>query len=81
MNHPVPLAMIDLLQNFGSTLLVVVLWTVIGCLLLVAAMKLFDLLTPGKLEEHVFKDGNVAAAIVYGAAFVGLAIIIVGAMH
>ena len=56
-------------------------WTLFGCILLVLAMKLFDALTPGRLQEQVFKSGNIAAAIVYGAAFVGMAIIIASAIH
>ncbi len=44
-------------------------------------MKLIDALTPGRLQDHVFKDGNVAAAVVYGAAFIGIAIVIASAMH
>lgn len=81
MHYLVTLGVIDAFENFGSTIVQVVLWTFIGCLLLVAAMKFIDWLTPGKLEDHVFKDGNVAAAVVYGAAFVGIAIVIASAMH
>ncbi|HVU36446.1 MAG TPA: DUF350 domain-containing protein [Opitutaceae bacterium] len=56
-------------------------WTLFGCILLVLALKLFDALTPGKLQEQVFRDRNTSAAVVYGAALVGFAIIIASAMH
>lgn len=64
-----------------SSVLSVVLWTLIAVVLLAGAMRLFDLLTPGKLEDHVFKDENTSAAIVYGCAFIAFAIVIASAMH
>jgi uncharacterized membrane protein YjfL (UPF0719 family) len=75
------LAVIEDLHVLGLTALEVTLWVLFGCVLLVGAMKLFDWLTPGKLQEQVFKEGNVAAATVYGAATVGIAIIITSALH
>jgi uncharacterized membrane protein YjfL (UPF0719 family) len=56
-------------------------WAFFGIVLCVAALKLFDLITPGKLQDQVFKDGNTAAAVVYGAALLASAIIIASAMH
>lgn len=56
-------------------------WALFGVVLCVVALKLFDLITPGKLQEQVFKDGNTAAAIVYGSALLASAIIIASAMH
>jgi uncharacterized membrane protein YjfL (UPF0719 family) len=64
-----------------ASVISVALWTLFAVVLLAGAMKLFDLLTPGKLEEHVFKDQNVAAATVYAGAFVAFAIVIASAMH
>jgi len=60
---------------------VVTLWVLFGCLLLVGGLKLVDWLTPGKLEQQVFIEKNLAAAVVYGGAFVAIAIIIASAMH
>ena len=74
------LAIVDL-ASLGATLVPVVIWTLIASVLLVLAMKLFDLMTPGKLHEQVFRDKNVAAAIVYGAALVAFAIVICASMH
>ena len=62
-------------------MLSVALWVLYAALLCIGAMKIIDLLTPGKLEDHVFKDNNVAAAIVYGCVFIGFAIIIASALH
>ncbi len=59
----------------------VALWALYAVALCVLALKLFDLLTPGKLEDNVFKDQNIAAAIVYAGAFVSFAIVIASAMH
>ncbi|MCS6242992.1 MAG: DUF350 domain-containing protein [Opitutus sp.] len=56
-------------------------WAIFGVFLSVIALKIFDLITPGKLEVLVFKDGNTAAAIVYGAALITCGIIIASAMH
>ena len=38
--------------------------------------KLFDLLTPGKLEEEIVQKQNIAAAILGGAIVVGICIIV-----
>ena len=81
MHYLAPFGVVEDLGNFGLTFVQVALWTFLGCLLLIGAMKFIDWLTPGKLQDHVFKDGNVAAAIVYGAAFIGIAIVIASAMH
>jgi uncharacterized membrane protein YjfL (UPF0719 family) len=56
-------------------------WAIFGVFLSVVALKIFDLITPGKLEMLVFKEGNTAAAIVYGAALITCGIIIASAMH
>ncbi len=56
-------------------------WALFGIVLCVISLKLFDLITPGRLQDQVFKDANTAAAIVYGAALLASAIIIASAMH
>ena len=67
--------------GFGATALQVTAWTVLAAALLVGALKVFDLLTPGKLHDQVFTERNVAAAVVYGAALIAFAIVISAAMH
>ena len=71
---------LEFISRLPSPVLVA-LWAFYAVFLAVIALKLFDKLTPGKLEEHVFKDENVAAAIVYAGAFIGFAIVIASAMH
>ena len=71
-NHLMPF-----LSALGSALL----WTFFGILAAIGALKLFDKLTPGRLEDHVFKEQNVSAAIIYAAVFLGACIIVASAMH
>jgi uncharacterized membrane protein YjfL (UPF0719 family) len=80
MNTSLPLAVL-LSGETLQTALSVACWTFFGIFLCVAGVKLIDWLTPGKLIDQVFKEKNTAAAIVYAAGFVAIAIIIVGAMH
>jgi len=56
------------------------LFAAIGFVLLFAGYRLFDRLTPTSLSDDVFKNGNVAAAIVMSALIIGVAIIIYAAM-
>ncbi len=67
--------------DFLYTIASIAGWALFGVVLCVLALKCFDLITPGKLEEHVFKDGNTAAAIVYAGALIASGIIIASAMH
>lgn len=59
----------------------VVFWSILAGALATVLLFLFDLVTPGKLCHQVFKEGNRAAATVYGAVFIGLCIVIASAMH
>lgn len=68
-------------SSFLVTALQVAGWVLFACFLLVAGLKLFDLLTPGKLHDQVFGDRNVAASVVYGSVVIALAIIIASALH
>ena len=80
---PIPLfaSIIPVGSELLSTAVAVAGWAIFGVVLSVFTLKIFDLITPGKLEVHVFKDGNTAAAIVYGAALITCGIIIASAMH
>ena len=81
MNVPLLAAVSLFSSEFIYTIASVAGWALFGVVLCVVALKLFDLITPGKLHEHVFKDGNTAAAIVYGSALIASGIIIASAMH
>ena len=48
----------------------------LGIGLAILGFKLFDLLTPGKLEEEIVQKQNIAAAILGGAIVIGICIIV-----
>lgn len=52
----------------------------LGILLAVLGFKIFDWLTPGKMQEEIFHKGNIAAAILAGAFLIGICIIIARAI-
>lgn len=52
----------------------------LGILLAVLGFKIFDWLTPGKMQEEIFQKGNVAAAILGGAFLIGICMIIAKAI-
>ena len=52
----------------------------IGIALAIAGFKLFDLLTPGKLEEEIVQKQNIAAAILGAAIIIGICMIVARAV-
>jgi putative membrane protein len=52
----------------------------IGILLVILGFKLFDWLTPGKLQDEIIQKNNIAAAILAGAFIVGICIVIAAAV-
>jgi len=58
-----------------------VVYAALGMVLLYLGYRLFDWLTPTNLQEDIFKNGNVAVAILIGAFILGLAIVIGAAIH
>jgi len=61
--------------------LLTLIYAVLGIALLFAGYRIFDWLTPTDLQDDVFKQGNVAVAILTGSFIIGLAIVILGAIH
>jgi uncharacterized membrane protein YjfL (UPF0719 family) len=59
----------------------VLAWALFSTFLLAALMWLFDLITPGRLHEMLFKEKSQAAAIVYAGVVIALAIIVAAALH
>ncbi len=53
----------------------------LGVVLMYLAYRAFDLLTPTVSFDQELKKGNVAVAIFVGALFVGIAIIVSGALN
>ena len=58
-----------------------VVYAALGMVLLYLGYRLFDWLTPTNLQEDIFKNGNVAVAVLIGAFILGLAIVIGAAIH
>lgn len=69
-------------MNFGHELrifITAIVYAFAGMALLLVGYRLFDLMTPTNLQEKVFKDGNVAVAVVVGFFMLGVAVVIHGA--
>ncbi len=62
-------------------LILSLVYAVVGMLLLYLGYRLFDLLTPTDMQKKIFEEGNTAVAITVGAFIIGLAIVILGAIH
>jgi len=58
-----------------------IIYAVLGMVLLYIGYKVFDLITPTDMQKKIFEEGNTAVAITVGAFILGLAIVILGAIH
>jgi uncharacterized membrane protein YjfL (UPF0719 family) len=58
-----------------------IVYALLGMVLLFVGYRVFDWLTPTDLQEDIFKNGNVAVAVLVGSFIIGLAIVILGAIH
>ncbi len=58
-----------------------IIYALLGMVLLYIGYRVFDWLTPTDMQEDIFKDGNVAVAVLAGSFIIGLAIVILGAIH
>jgi len=58
-----------------------IIYAVLGMILLYIGYKVFDLVTPADMQKKIFEEGNTAVAITVGAFIIGLAIVILGAIH
>jgi uncharacterized membrane protein YjfL (UPF0719 family) len=63
-------------DSFAWGVLTTVTFGLIGIVLAVIGFKLFDYLTPGKLEEEIVQKQNIAAAILGGAIVLGICLIV-----
>ena len=68
-------------EAFGMSVLNVVTYAILGIVLAVIGFKVFDYLTPGKLDEEILQKQNIAAAILAGAVILGICIIVAAAVH
>ena len=68
-------------QQFGTNIVLSVVFALLGFVLLFIGYRVFDMMTPTDLNKRIFEDGNVAAAILAGAFVLGLAVIIAMAIN
>jgi uncharacterized membrane protein YjfL (UPF0719 family) len=61
---------------FGMAVVSTLVFGVIGIALAILGFKLFDMLTPGKLEEEIVQKQNIAAAILGAAIILGICLIV-----
>lgn len=69
------------LPNEVRVFIFTIVYAVLGMILLYAGYRVFDWLTPTDMQEDIFKDGNVAVAVLAGSFIIGLAIVILAAIH
>ena len=69
------------MQMFGMAVLSTLVFGSVGILLAIVGFKLFDLLTPGKLEEEIVQKQNIAAAILGASIVLGICLIIASVCH
>ena len=58
-----------------------IIYAGVGIILLFAAYRIFDRLTPTDMNKAIFEENKVAVAIAVGSFVLGIAIIILGAIH
>jgi putative membrane protein len=63
-------------KAFGMAVLSTLVFGVIGIGLAILGFKLFDMLTPGKLEEEIVQKQNIAAAILGASIIIGICMIV-----
>jgi len=69
------------LPNEVRVFIFTIVYALLGMVLLFVGYRVFDWLTPTDTQEDIFKNGNVAAAVLVGSFIIGLAIVILGAIH
>jgi putative membrane protein len=69
------------LQRELQVLLVSVAYALVGLALLFVAYKVFDALTPQRIDEAIFQRGNVAVAITVGSFILGISIVLSAALR
>ena len=57
------------------------IYAAVGMVLLYLGYRIFDWLTPLDMQKKIFEENNTAVAITVGAFIIGLAIVILGAIH
>ncbi len=66
--------------NTLNSMLLSVVFALLGFVLLWVGYKVFDALTPADIAKQIFEEGNMAAAVLMGAFIIGLAIVVAAAI-
>lgn len=66
--------------SIPESLLATAVFALAGILLAVVGYRLFDLCTPGNLHEEIFKNRNMAAAVIGAAVIVGVSMVVAAAI-
>ena len=68
-------------DSLAMQVLSTVLFAGLGIVLAIVGFKLFDLVTPGKLQDEICEKQNVAAGILGAAVILGISLIIAAAVY
>ena len=68
------------MDNAVSSMLLSVLFALLGFVLLFLGYKVFDALTPTDIAKQIFEENNVAAAVLMAAFIIALAIVVAAAI-
>ena len=63
-----------------SSMMLSLVFALLGFVLLFVGYKLFDALTSADIAKQVFEEHNMAAAVLVGAFIIGLAIVVAAAI-
>lgn len=65
----------------SQVLILSLVYAFVGIAILLIAYKLFDLFTPTKIDDAIFREKNIGAAIAVGAYMLGVAVVIAAALR
>lgn len=68
-------------EQLWFNLLLAAIFSVLGFVLLFIGYKVLDWLTPEDLSGKIFRDGNVAAAVLAGSFVIGISIVVAASIH
>ena len=66
--------------SIPQALLATAIFALAGILLAVIGYRVFDLFTPGDLHAEIFKNRNMAAAVIGAAVILGVSIVVAAAI-
>lgn len=69
------------LARESQVLVLSLVYAFVGIAILLIAYKLFDLFTPTKIDDAIFQEKNIGAAIAVGAYMLGVAVVIAAALR